>query len=96
MEKWNPYSVVKTILLSEKSMEAKEQKKYYFELVPKANKILVAKAVEDIYNVKVASVNILIRKGKFKRIGRGRYKPGQRSDVKKAIVTLKEGSIEII
>ncbi len=53
----------------------------------------IATAVEQLFKVKVTKVNTLIQKGKTKRF-RGR--PGRRSDLKKAIVTLQEGqSIDI-
>jgi large subunit ribosomal protein L23 len=54
-----------------------------------ANKIEIKKAVEDIYKVKVGSVNTLMARGKLKRV---RYTTGKSADWKKAVVTLKEGS----
>jgi large subunit ribosomal protein L23 len=58
-----------------------------------ATKEEIAVAIEELFKVKVTKVNTLIQKGKTKRF-RGR--PGQRSDIKKAIVTLREGqSIDI-
>jgi large subunit ribosomal protein L23 len=64
-----------------------------FRVRLEATKEEVATAVEELFKVKVTKVNTLIQKGKTKRF-RGR--PGCRSDVKKAIVTLEEGqSIDI-
>ena len=93
---WNPYTVIETILVTEKSMDLKEENKYLFKVSRSANKIEVRRAVEDIYNVKVGSVSIINRKGKPKRVGRGRYKMGKRPDAKRAIVTLTEGTIEVL
>lgn len=93
---FNPYSVIKTILVSEKSLAQKDANKYVFEINKDATKIDVARAVESIYNVKVKGVNILNRPGKPKRMGRRSIKQGYTSDTKRAIVTLSEGSIEIV
>lgn len=93
---FNPYSVIKTILVSEKSLAQKDANKYVFEINKEATKIDVARAVESIYNVKVKGVNILNRLGKPKRMGKRSIKQGYTSDTKRAIVTLSEGSIEIV
>jgi len=93
---FNPYSVIKTILVSEKSLAQKDANKYVFEIYKDATKIDVARAVENIYNVKVKGVNILNRPGKPKRMGRRSIKQGYTSNEKRAIVTLSEGSIEIV
>ena len=68
------------------STEAKPQ--YAFHVAMGANKIQIAKAVEEIYSVRVKSVNTLRKKGKKKTM-RGRT--GFRPDTKKAFVTLEEG-----
>ena len=91
----NPYSVIQTILVTERSMEMADQNKYVFKVIPTANKIEIRKAIEDIYDVKVQSVNVMNRIGKKKRVGRS-PKVGKRADWKKAIVTLKEGEISIV
>ena len=93
---FDPYSVIKTILVSEKSLAQKDANKYVFEINNDATKIDVARAVEAIYSVKVKGVNILNRLGKPKRMGRRSVKQGYTSDTKRAIVTLSEGSIEIV
>ena len=60
-----------------------------------ANKIEIGRAVEEMFDVDVAAVNVLNRKGKRKRLRFGKY--GKRADWKKAIVTLRPGSsIDII
>jgi large subunit ribosomal protein L23 len=91
----DPYSVIKTILVTERSMDMKDEDKYVFRVDPAANKIDVRSAVEKIYEVKVKSVNIMNRLGKLKRAGRS-FKKGRRANWKKAVVTLSEGEIDII
>lgn len=76
-------------IITENSMSAQAFKKYTFKVAKSANKIEIAKAVEELFGVKVAKVNTISVKGRFKRMGRNEgYKP----DWKKAIVTLTEGS----
>lgn len=75
-------------LVTEKAANLSESGKYAFIVNINANKIEVAKAVSDVYGVKVVAVNIIKMKGKT--VSRGRIK-GSRNDFKKAIVTLKKG-----
>ncbi len=72
-------------IISEQSMDQLASKKYTFEVKKGANKIEIKKAVEEIFGVKVASVNTMNMLGKMKRMGR--YE-GRRASWKKAIVTL--------
>lgn len=87
-----PYSqVIIRPLLTEKNAKMKaSDNRVAFEVAPDANRIEVRKAVEEAFKVSVAGVNILNVRGKVKRLGRN---SGKRRDWKKAIVTLKEGSI---
>ncbi len=88
------YSVIKTVLLTEKANLQMEEGKYTFKVAINANKIEIAKAVEELFSVKVDSVNTMKYNGKRKRL-RG-MKMGKRADWKKAVVTLAEGnSIDI-
>ena len=64
-----------------------------FFVHPDANKIEIAKAIEEIFGVKVAKVNTLNMYGKAKRLGR--YPAGRRASWKKAMVTLTEDSKSI-
>ena len=80
------YDIIKRHIVSEQSMEAASYKKYTFEVAKDANKIEIAKAVEEIFGVKVAKVNTLNMQGKAKRLGR--YPAGRRASWKKAMVTL--------
>lgn len=75
-------------LITEKSTQLMEEGKYVFIVAKKANKIEIAKAVAEVFNVKVANVNTVNVSGKMKRMGRF---VGKRSDYKKAIVKLAPG-----
>ena len=77
-------------IITEKSMAGLGMKKYTFEVAKSANKIEIAKAVEEIFGVKVAKVNTLNMQGKEKRTGR--FPAGRRPSWKKAMVTLTEDS----
>lgn len=72
-------------IITEDSMERLQNGKYTFKVAKDANKVEIAKAVEELFDVKVAKVNTMSVKGKEKRMGRF---TGFRPDWKKAIVTL--------
>ena len=76
-------------VITEKSMYGVAEKKYTFKVANDANKIEIAHAVEELFDVKVAKVNTVSVRGRFKRMGRNE---GYRPDWKKAIVTLTENS----
>ena len=80
------YDIIKRPIITEQSMESAGFKKYTFEVAKDANKIEIAKAVEEIFDVKVAKVNTLNVQGKVKRMGR--YPEGRRASWKKAMVKL--------
>ncbi|MFZ5759757.1 MAG: 50S ribosomal protein L23 [Thermodesulfobacteriota bacterium] len=83
------YDVVKKPCLTEKGMTLQEKNnQVVMKVHPDANKIEIKKAVELLFNVKVSHVRTANMHGKKKRIG---LHFGQRSDWKKAIVTLAEG-----
>ena len=87
------YDVVLAPHITEKSTMLSEQNAVVFKVAPKASKPEIKAAVEALFNVKVTNVNTIVTKGKTKR---WKGKPYQRSDIKKAIVTLAEGnSIDI-
>jgi large subunit ribosomal protein L23 len=79
-------------IITEKITELGDRRQYAFEVPVDANKIIVSKAVEKKFNVKVTSVRTMIVKGKRKTqmTRRGRFE-GKKKTWKKAIVTLKEG-----
>ena len=79
-------------IITEDSMERLPDGKYTFAVAKDANKIEIAKAVEELFDVKVSKVNTISVKGKQKRMGRS---VGFRPDWKKAIVTVEgEKTIE--
>ena len=80
------YDIIKRPIITEHSMEQTEMKRYTFEVAKNANKIEIAKAIEEIFGVKVAKVNTIRMQGKVKR--NGAYPAGRRSAYKKAVVTL--------
>ncbi len=79
-------------IITEKSMIGATEKKYTFEVAKKANKIEIAKAVEEIFNVKVAKVNTVNVRGRLRRQGRNQ---GYTRSWKKAYVTLTQDSKNI-
>ena len=82
------YDVIVSPIITEKATIASEQNKVVFRVRKDATKPQIKAAVERLFDVKVESVNTLVRKGKTK-IFRGTR--GTQSDVKKAVVTLAEG-----
>lgn len=84
----NPYEVIVSLLRTEKGLQLMPFNKYLFRVARNANKLQIKKAAEEIYKVKVKSVNVLTVKGKKRRL---RFKEGTTANWKKAVVTLKEG-----
>ena len=82
------YDIIVSPVITEKATNLSELNKVVFRVAPKATKPQIKEAVEKLFEVKVKSVNTLVTKGKAKMF---RGQRGQRSDVKKAIVTLEEG-----
>lgn len=80
-------------VITEHSYDMMSKNTYTFEVAKDANKIEIAKAVEELFKVKVVKVNTINVKPKVKRV---RYQQGLTRTWKKAMVTLKEGdTIEI-
>lgn len=88
----NAHDVLRRPIVSEKSYSLLDQGKYTFEVAPGANKTQIKIAVEQIFGVKVESVNTVNTKGKTRRT---RFGTGKRKDTKKAIVSLREGTIDV-
>ncbi len=84
----NSRDVIIEPVISEKSYALLDEGRYTFIVDPRSNKTQIKQAVEEIFDVKVTSVNTLNRRGKTKRFG---YVRGKRKDTKRAIVTLAEG-----
>ena len=89
------YHIIKKPLVTEKSTILQDEKNQYcFQVASKANKVEIREAVERIFDVKVVAVNTMRRKGKRRRMVGG---IGMTNEIKRAIVTLREGdNIEII
>lgn len=86
------YQVLKRPLITEKSNLLREAGQVVaFEVAKDANKIEIKQAVESAFKVKVKEVRTMVTAGKLKRVGRS---VGKRSAVKKAYVTLAEGTID--
>lgn len=88
----DPRDILIAPVISEKSYGLIDANKYTFVVRPDANKTQIKIAVEKVFGVKVESVNTLNRQGKRKRTKSGF---GKRADSKRAVVTLREGRIEI-
>ena len=83
----DPRDVILKPVVSEKSYALLDSGVYTFIVHPTANKTEIRQAVESVFNVRVANVNTLNRKGKRKR-NRRQATFGKRPDSKRAIVTL--------
>ena len=88
----NPRDVIIAPVVSEKSYTCIDRGQYTFIVAPGSNKTEIKQAVEAIFDVKVASVNTQNRQGKTRRSRTGL---GKSKDTKRAIVTLREGTIDI-
>ncbi len=85
----DPYRIVLRPIITEKSTLLKEKnREVCFEVNPKANKIEIKKAVEQLFKIKVERVRVQNKRGKMRRVGRS---AGKKKDWKKAYVKLKEG-----
>ena len=84
------YDIILKPVITEQSMEAVEEKKYVFYVLPNATKTEIKAAIEKIFGVKVAKVNTLRMDGKEKR--QGAYPAGRTASYKKAMVKLTEDS----
>ena len=82
------YDLILSPIITEKATNASERNQVMFKVARHATKPQIQEAVEKLFDVKVKSVNTLVRKGKIKAFRGSR---GEQSDVKKAIVTLEEG-----
>ena len=86
------HDIILRPIITEKSTNLMDDKKYTFNVLLTATKTQVRDAVEEIFDVKVKKVNIMNVRGKDKRVGR--YS-GKTSRTRKAIVTLTEDSNDI-
>ena len=86
------YDIIIRPIVSERTMAGSAQRKYTFEVAKSATKIDICRAAEEIFGVKVLSVNTMNVRGKNKRMG---VHVGKTAASKKAIITLTEDSKEI-
>lgn len=86
------YDIIKKPVITERSMMGAQDNKYTFEVAVDAGKIEIKKAVEEIFGVKVAKVNTISVRGRYRRQG---MHAGYTAKSKKAIVTLTADSKEI-
>ncbi|MFQ5653124.1 MAG: 50S ribosomal protein L23 [Planctomycetota bacterium] len=85
----DPHTIIRSPVITEKStFSIEEQGAYTFKVAPKANRIEIKRAVEEIFDVKVKKVNTLRQRGKRKRMG---TTVGTTRGFKKAVVTLYPG-----
>ena len=84
------YDIILKPVITEQSMEAVDEKKYVFYVLPTATKTEIKQAIETIFNVKVVKVNTLRNDGKKKR--QGAYPEGRTASYKKAMVKLSADS----
>ena len=88
----NPRDIILRPVVTEKSSILMDEGKYTFEVDPRSNKTEIKIALERIFGVKIGSIATQNRKGKTYRTRNG---IGKRKDVKRAIVTVREGTIDI-
>ncbi|MDR2088228.1 MAG: 50S ribosomal protein L23 [Clostridiales Family XIII bacterium] len=86
------YDIILKPVISERSMDEAQNRKYTFKVAVDANKTEVKHALEEIFGIDVKKVNIMNVKGKTKRMGKN---VGRTAASKKAIVTLAPKSKEI-
>ncbi|MDF1486981.1 50S ribosomal protein L23 [Tessaracoccus caeni] len=84
----DPRDIILRPVVSEKTYNLLDENKYTFVVAPQANKTEIKIAIEQIFKVKVVSVNTLNRRGKTRRT---RFGLGKKVDTKRAIVTVAEG-----
>ena len=87
-----PYDIIIKPVISERSMDDAQMRKYTFKVATWANKTQVKHALEEIFDIEISKVNVMNVKAKKKRQGRTM---GMTSKSRKAIVTLKPTSKEI-
>jgi large subunit ribosomal protein L23 len=88
----DPRDIIISPVVSEKSYSLIDEGKYTFIVSPTSNKTEIKLAIEKIFGVEVNSVNTLNKQGKTRRT---KFGMGKRKDTKRAIVTLKSGTIDI-
>ena len=86
----NPRDIIIEPIITEKSSRlAQDENKFVFKVIKNTNKVEIRKAIEAIFNVKVAGVSVINVKPKAKTVGKNK---GFKSGYKKAIIKLAEGN----
>lgn len=85
-------TIVRPLITEKTSAAYQEKGEYCFEVAPDANKLAIKHAIETLFGVKVGRVWTSNQRGKTRRVGKS---TGRRANWKKAIVTLREGTIDI-
>lgn len=88
----HPYDVTLTPAASEKSARLEDEDKYVFFVDPRTSKTEIKQTVETIFDVKATSMSARNRQGKARRTRNG---AGRRKNTRRAIISLREGSIDI-
>jgi large subunit ribosomal protein L23 len=86
------YDIIRSPVITEKATSITQYNQYTFKVASAANKFQIRQAVEVLFNVKVSGVNTLNYDGRLRRF---RGVMGKTASYKKAIVTLKEGTIDV-
>ena len=88
----NVYKIIKTVSVTEKSNSLIEDNQYTFIVDRRADKKDIKKAVQEVFDRKVKTVNVMNRRGKTKR---NKFGTGKKADYKQAVVTLMDGESAI-
>jgi large subunit ribosomal protein L23 len=91
----DPRDIIIRPLITEKSLRLAREGKYSFEVAREANKLEIKSAVEKLFRVRVEKVHTINMKGKPRTMFWGKRTTGKTKEWKKAIVTVKEGKIDI-
>lgn len=91
----DPRDIIIRPLITEKALRLAREGKYSFEVAKDANKMEIKSAIERLFRVRVDKVHTMNIKGKSRTMFWGKRTTGRTKDWKKAIVTLKEGKIEV-
>jgi len=85
----DPYKIILKPVITEKSTLRKEQnREICLEVDPRANKIEIKEAAEQLFNVKIETVRVMKQRGKMRRVGKSQ---GRTKDWKKAYLKIKDG-----
>jgi large subunit ribosomal protein L23 len=88
----NNQIIIRPVLTEKTNLQRERLSKFAFKVHKNANKIMIKKALEELYDVEVKKINILNSKSKQMRF---RYQSGRKAGYKKAIVTLTKGTFDI-